>query len=129
MEEDINQTPDPNASQTGTPTHHEPPCALVIGARTQEIPPVVPGTRVLEAKIDSLTPELLARHRPTAAACPLIGPGFDAIDVARRLEALGFRGELCVLCPHLPEPDAVLAELAPHAPSLQVVLAAAGPEG
>jgi hypothetical protein len=100
-------------------------CILAIGTGGKALPGLVQHVAVVEVGAADLTPSLLARLRPAAAACPLLGPGFDAAHIAERLGLLGFRGELRVLCPDLPMPHLVREELAATAPGLRVVLAAA----
>lgn len=69
-----------------------------------------------------LTADLLARLLPDAVIVPLFGPWSDALDLAERLQALGYRGALLVLAPPLPDRALVLRELTGAAPGLQVRL-------
>lgn len=95
---------------------------LIIGTSGAALPGLRPGTRVTEAGFADLAPALLARLRPGAVACPLFGAGFDASQVIERLGAIGYRGELQVLCPDLPRPGLVEAELASLHPGIRVTL-------
>lgn len=58
-----------------------------------------------------LTPRLLHDLAPSLLISPLMGEGFDAVDVAHRLEAAAFKGRFRVLSPPIPEPEAVQAEI------------------
>jgi hypothetical protein len=71
---------------------------------------------------DAVDAALLARLDPRLVLCPLLGAGFDALQVAERLERLGWTGRLRVLAPALPAPAMVEAELAARAPGLTVDL-------
>lgn len=54
---------------------------------------------------------------PTAADvvfAPLLGPTFDILDVGARLTAMGFRGALRAVSPHLPNPGAIATEVRAH---------------
>lgn len=73
---------------------------------------------------------VLHRHRGSGAVvCPLIGPDFDALDVARRLATLGFRGRLTVLAPALPNPRMVRREIEAAGKGLVVSLETQPPRG
>lgn len=48
----------------------------------------------------------------------LMDDGFDALDVARRLRAAGYRGRYRAITVPLPDPAAVLAEVRAEAPGL-----------
>ena len=52
--------------------------------------------------------------------------GFDALDLARRLVALGFRGRLVALAEALPCPALVRAEVACACPSIEVAVVVVG---
>lgn len=60
---------------------------------------------------DELTPRLLRDLSPSLLIAPLMGDGFDAVDVAHRLEAAAFEGRFRVLTPPIPQPGAVQAEI------------------
>lgn len=61
---------------------------------------------------------LLAEVRPDMVLSTLVGDGFDAIDVARRLRELGYRGRYRALAHALPNEEAVRAEIEEAAPEL-----------
>lgn len=49
---------------------------------------------------------------------PLLGRGFDAMDVADRLSALGFAGRYRAVAACLPAPDTIIAEILAACPQL-----------
>jgi hypothetical protein len=59
---------------------------------------------------------------PDLVVLPLFGAGFDAIEALARLERFGFRGDVIVRTPDLPNSDIVERELAAVAPTLRVRL-------
>lgn len=83
------------------------PRILVIDAAL----PGVGGLDFVHARWQELTPALLAATQPGIVVGPLLGPGFDAIDLIERLAGLGWRGALHVLAPELPDPRLVETEL------------------
>lgn len=66
----------------------------------------------------SLTPDLLDDLAPEMVLSPLMGEGFDAVELARRLWQLGFAGRYRALTTPLPDLDAVRAEVREAAPDL-----------
>lgn len=60
----------------------------------------------------------LAEIGPEIVLSSLVGPEFDVIDLARKLEALGFSGRYRVLATGVPAPDLVRQEVKQHAPNL-----------
>jgi len=77
-----------------------------------------------------LDTHLLNATRPDMVVSALIGDGFDAIDVARRLMQLGYRGPYRALTDPLPRPGIVRAEVRAAAPDLDfdLVVVSHGPE-
>lgn len=73
---------------------------------------------------------LLESVAPDMVVSALIGDGFDAIDVARRLACLGYRGPYRALSQPLPRPGLVRAEVRAAAPDLDfdLVVVSHGPE-
>lgn len=55
-------------------------------------------------------------------ACPLLGPEADALDILAALVRAGYRGEVVVVSPSLPDPAMVERELAQAAPGMSVAL-------
>jgi hypothetical protein len=77
---------------------------------------------MLTTALAELTAELLVQARPDRVICPLFGAGLDAYSVIERLEALGYAGEIAVLCPPLPRPRLVEAELRAQGPGQRLTL-------
>lgn len=78
-----------------------------------------------------LTADCLAHFRPDVVLFPLFSIAEDATIILTRLHELGYQGECLVLCPNLPKPRLIEAELRALAPDIRVqVLAsdAAAPE-
>jgi DNA-binding NarL/FixJ family response regulator len=65
---------------------------------------------VLSANIEKI-PEILASERPDMVISPLIGPKFDAIELAVQLRKAAFKGRLVVICDKLPDPSLIRQEL------------------
>lgn len=78
-----------------------------------------PG-RVLAVPFARLDAALLASVLPDRVLTGLVAEGFDAMDVAERLQALGYGGELWVVCPPLPDLPLVRRELTAAFPALSV---------
>jgi hypothetical protein len=78
--------------------------------------PAVEG--FLFAPPEDLTPGFLDEQRPALVLSWLVDGGFDAIDVACRLAAGGFRGPYRALSAPLPNPDAIRHEVRAAAPGL-----------
>jgi len=60
---------------------------------------------------DELDRDMLADIAPDVVLSTLMAADFDAVDVARCLSALGFKGRYRALTNVLPNPDAVRAEV------------------
>jgi hypothetical protein len=87
------------------------------------------GATVLRTTLAALDAPLLARVLPDRVVAPLMGDGFDALEVAERLEALGYRGRLEVVCPALPDRRLIRAEIAAACPGVEVVFIGIVPGG
>ncbi len=61
--------------------------------------------------LDDLDQACLDRTNPDVVLCPLVAKGFDALDVALRLQELKFDGRMRAICPPLPDPQVVLREV------------------
>ena len=70
------------------------------------------------AEFEDLEAGLLLDAMPDMVVSPLIGQDFDAMDVARRLAQLGYRGPYRALTAPLPRPGLVKAEVMADAPGL-----------
>lgn len=76
-----------------------------------------------------LDAQVLERVRPDVVLSALVGEDFDALDLARRLAELGFRGRYRALAMDLRHPGTVLAELRAAAPGLDLDLLLIDEEG
>lgn len=78
--------------------------------------------RIVSAALPQITAQLLASLRPDRVICALFGPAQDAYAVVEQLESLGYDGAITVLCPDLPRPKLVEAELRAIGPGLRLTL-------
>jgi len=78
--------------------------------------PHMPGFHFLG--FGDVTAQTLRRIAPDVVLCALMGDGFDAIDLAERLTALGFAGRLRALATDLPNPEAVCREVCAACPDI-----------
>jgi hypothetical protein len=93
---------------------------LVIGGGdTGRVPADAQVTTLPYARINART---VSEVLPDVVIMPLFGPGFDAIEALGQLERFGFRGEVVVQGPNLPNSRIVERELAAVAPQLKVRL-------
>ncbi len=76
---------------------------------------------VMAANIDKM-PEILVNERPDMVVSPLIGPKFDAIELAVQLRKGAFRGRLVVVCDKLLDPSLIRQELENQALGFSVSL-------
>ena len=99
---------------------------------TAVTPALVQGRdEVKVIRFAGLTADCLAGFRPDVVLFPLFSIAEDASVILTRLHELGYQGECLVLCPNLPKPRLIEAELRALAPGIRVqVLAsdAAAPE-
>lgn len=87
-----------------------------------------PGVEALRfVRLDQVAAALRTDPAPDLVLSPLVGAGFDALDLARLLRSLGFAGRYRVVVDALPDPAAVLAELRAEAPGLDVDLVSRAP--
>lgn len=94
---------------------------LAVGVRGP-LSPHFAGWEVRHLDWGRLSARTLARALPDAVLCPLTGPGFDALDMAQRLDGWGFGGVLAVILPPLPDPDLIRREIRATGPGLSVLL-------
>lgn len=66
----------------------------------------------------SFSAESLLKNRPSMVLTPLTSQGFDALDIAERLQTFRFNGAFRVLAPKLPDPAMVTRELRYRAPDV-----------
>lgn len=77
----------------------------------------IDGISMIFARIDDVTPCLVARMAPPLVLSPLITPRFDALDLALVLSDAGFAGTYLAATIRLPDGDVVKREvraLCPH---------------
>ncbi|EAR51008.1 hypothetical protein OG2516_03368 [Oceanicola granulosus HTCC2516] len=62
---------------------------------------------------------LLGQIEPDIIVSPLVGPGFDALEIARRLQECGFTGCYRAIADKLPHADLVRREVRAAAPDVE----------
>ncbi|SOC11990.1 hypothetical protein [Rhodobacter maris] len=71
----------------------------------------VTGASITIARINMLDAELLARVAPDVVLAPLFSPDHDILDLARRLDRIGYQGPLRAYSAPLPNTAIVCAEV------------------
>ena len=66
---------------------------------------------VISVAYTNLTPATVARVCPDLVLAPLLGPGFDILDIGARLDAMGYQARLRAVTLPLPDADAVVREV------------------
>lgn len=90
---------------------------LVVGdVRDVSALPRIPGFHF--RPYAAVTRRLLVEIDPEVVLSALIGPDFDAIDLARKLQEMGFAGRYRAVTARLPNARAVAAEVRGAAPGL-----------
>ncbi|EYD71883.1 hypothetical protein [Limimaricola hongkongensis] len=79
-----------------------------------------PGLPAVRCGFRTLTADTLNELSPGLVVSGLMGPHFDALDVAERLQAIGYHGTYRIVAGALADPDMVQAEIADAAPGLDV---------
>ncbi len=97
------------------------PKTLVIGVVADWVSagktlPQDPTLKYIE--VDEISEALLERFEPEVVLSPLVGKGFDAIDVAVRLTSCGYVGRLRATSPDLPNPKLVTKEIRSICPKI-----------
>ncbi|MCV2878371.1 hypothetical protein OE699_05850 [Sedimentimonas flavescens] len=69
------------------------------------------GGAVTIARFSSLTADLLMTTAPEVVLSPLMTSDHDILDLAKRLEELGFKGALRAFCAPLPNARVILTEV------------------
>jgi hypothetical protein len=91
---------------------------LVIGdAHPGPLPAEVTQINMPYGQLNAHT---ISKTLPDLVILPLFGPGFDAIDALAQLERFGYRGDVLVRTPALPNSRIVERELAAVVPQLRV---------
>ncbi len=107
------------------------PVMLVVGRLStlqrgprvaQQVAAVAPTQDLHFCEYQELAAEVLHDIQPTVVLSVLLGPDFDALDLARRLRELGYTGMYRALTAGLPDPALVRAEVANVAPDLDFEL-------
>ena len=101
-------------------TDGAPMRVLAVGASPAAVDMIRSRTsaEVIDIPFASLTLALLAQWTPDAVVAPLVGAGFDIVDLGQRLEKLAFGGRLYALAAPIPDADAIIRELRDHCPGL-----------
>jgi hypothetical protein len=73
---------------------------------------------LVHTRFEHLDAKLMAHVRPDTVLAPLIGSGFDILDLCDLLSVLGYRGRLVAFAPKLPDLRLVAAEVRAHAPGV-----------
>ena len=82
--------------------------------------PAPTGSRVIFAEFHEVTLDLIEMLSPHVVISSLLARRFDCVDLAQRLDDLGFAGRYQVLTDELPRPEMVLTEIRALFPRLQV---------
>jgi hypothetical protein len=94
---------------------------LVVGdarswARSGKTLPNIAGFHF--AGLEDLTLSFLLELSPDVVLSALMGERYDALDVAKRLSELGYRGRYRAIASALPNPSSIKAEVRAIAPDL-----------
>jgi hypothetical protein len=101
--------------------NHQTPTVLAVGdidewrRRGGDIPA---DSRLAFTDFRSVTAELLQIMAPTLVLSPLLARGFDCIDLAQVLHAIGYRGRYRAVADILPDPGMIRREIAVLCPGL-----------
>lgn len=97
------------------------PKTLVIGMVTDWVSagkPLPQDPTLKYVELDEISDDLLTQFAPEVVLSPLVGKGFDAIDVAVRLTSCGYKGRLRATSPDLPNPKIVAKEIRSICPGI-----------
>jgi len=75
---------------------------------------------------EDISAETLAALRPDVVLTPLVGAGFDCLDVALALSEAGYRARLRAVVRYVPNPGLVRREIAASCPGLDFDLIVLG---
>ena len=106
-----------SVNQETSPAHK----TLVVGniARwTAEGRAAVPHDDVRYYELDEVTEDTLNDLTPTIILSPLMGDNFDVLDIAARLNELGFQGQYRAITESIPDREMIRNEVKAHAPDL-----------
>ncbi|MDA5094835.1 hypothetical protein O2N63_12140 [Aliiroseovarius sp. KMU-50] len=71
-------------------------------------------------KISDINAEVLRWRRPLMIISPLMCNSFDSLELAVKLQELGYTGKFRVLAPNVANPNMILKEIASQAPSIDI---------
>ena len=74
------------------------------------------------ADFADVTHELVDALDPQIVVSSVLGRNFDCLDLAEKLDGIGFRGRYCLIAHGIPEPELVLREVRSLFPALRVEL-------
>jgi len=99
-----------------------------LTAQSQSAP--LAGASVMTTHLQALTSAVLRTADPDLVICALMAQsaddsGADVVALIEKLQSLGYGGRIAVLCPYLPRPDLVQAELRALGPGARLTLIAA----
>ncbi len=80
------------------------------------------------SNFSGLSAELFELLTPQIVVSPLLARGFDCIDLAQVLSAIGFRGRYCAICDALPDPSIIRREIQALCPEIDFGVLVVGPE-
>lgn len=104
-----------------TETSSHSPKTLVIGVVSEWLGSgkTLPKDPTLKyVALEDVTDDLLVDFKPEVVLSPLVGKGFDVIDVAVRLTSAGYTGRLRATTPDLPNPKLVSKEIRSVCPDI-----------
>lgn len=78
------------------------------------------GDKICHVGFADVTPEKLIALLPVMVVSPLVANGFDCLDLALRLQMIGYRGKFRVLAPDVTRPAMIRSEITAQAPDLDV---------
>lgn len=89
---------------------------IAVWHNSQKQLPQIEGVAFVD--FSDLTAETLALTKPDFILSALMSAGFDAMDMARVLAELGYKGSYRAVSEELPCPDVVVADVGAVAPDL-----------
>lgn len=72
----------------------------------------------LSVRFEDISSDLIGSFNPEIVLSKLFGPGFDALDLARRLVASGFAGQYRVLAIGISDPALISREISFEVPGI-----------
>lgn len=84
------------------------------------------SNKIHYAAFAEVTAARLAALSPAIVVSPLMCHSFDCLDLATRLQELGYRGKYRVLAPNVTRPKMIRAEIAAQAPQVDVEILTTG---